>query len=63
MDKYNVKITLRPLKTDYGRGSRIFYTAFDAISAEQAEDFGRQYVEGFLLDGIKVETKATLCAK
>lgn len=60
MDKYDVQITLRPNKADSGRGSRRFNIIFDAESADQAEDFGRQYFEGFLRNGVELIANANI---
>lgn len=54
---FKVRITLRPRKDDYGRGIRIFYKEIGAANGEQAQDFARQMLEGFLVDGISIETE------
>jgi hypothetical protein len=60
MNKYNVQIILSPVETDLGRGSRRFDKEFDATSKEEAEDFGKQYFEGFLREGVEIITYATI---
>lgn len=60
MNKYNVQVILRPVKTDLGRGSRKLNLEFDTQSKEEAEDFGKQYFEGFLRDGVEIITNATI---
>ena len=52
-----VQITLRPRKDDYGRGSRVFYKEIGAANEEQAQDFAKQMLIGFLTDGVTVETE------
>lgn len=59
MEKYNIQITLSPDKLDSGRGSRRFEIEFDAESKEQAEEFARQYFDGFLCSGVKIIAVAT----
>lgn len=54
---FKIKITLRPKKDDYSRGSRVFYKEIEAANEEQAQDFTRQMLEGFLADGVTVETE------
>ena len=57
---FKVKITLIPRKDDYGRGCRVFCKAIVADNEEQAQDFARQMLEGFLADGVTVETEVVL---
>ena len=52
-----VQITLRPRKDDYGRGIRVFYKEIEAADEEQAQDFAKQMLYGFLADGVTVETE------
>ena len=54
---FTVRITLRPRKNDYGRGIRVFYKEIEADNEEQAQDFARQMLIGFLADGVTVETE------
>ena len=54
---FTVRITLRPRKNDYGRGSRVFCKEIEASDEEQAQDFARQMLLGFLADGVTVETE------
>lgn len=54
---FNVMIILRPRKEDSGRGSRVFYKEIGAANEEQAQDFARQMLEGFLAEGVTVETE------
>lgn len=60
LNHYKVQITLRPRKDDFGRGSRVLYDEIDAIDEEQALDFAKQRFEGFLADGVTIETKIRL---
>lgn len=54
---FNVMIILRPRKEDSGRGSRVFHKEIGAANEEQAQDFARQMLEGFLAEGVTVETE------
>lgn len=54
---FMVRITLRPKKEDWGRGSRVFYKEIEAADEEQAQDFAKQMLYGFLADGVTVETE------
>ncbi len=54
---FEVTIILRPRKDDWGRGSRYFPMKIEAESEEQALDFGKQMFEGFLAQGVTIETR------
>lgn len=54
---YTVTIMLRPRKDDCGRGSRYLTKEIEADNEEQAQDLARQFFEGFLAQGVTVETK------
>jgi len=54
---YTVTIMLRPRKDDWGRGSRYLTKEIEADNEEQAQDFAKQFFEGFLAQGVTVETK------
>lgn len=54
---FNVRITLRQRKDDNGRGIIVFYKEIGAANEEQAQDFAKQMLEGFLADGVIVETE------
>ena len=53
--KFNVQITLHTVEP--GRGIRVFNKEIEAETAEQAQDMVKQMFEGFLADGVTVETK------
>lgn len=57
MGNYIVQIVLRH-KVNSGRGSRKFKILFEAESREQAEYFGKQYLEGFLNREVEIITIA-----
>lgn len=57
MQVFNVKIYLYPRKGDYGRGCRTFIKPIWADTEEQAHHDAEQLFDGFLADGIKIETK------
>lgn len=54
---FTVRITLSLKKDDYGRGIRVFYKEIGAANEEQAQDFARQMLVGFLAEGVTVETE------
>lgn len=53
-----VEITLRT--EELGRGIRVFYKEIRATNEDQACDFVKQMLEGFLAEGVTVETKVVL---
>ena len=54
---FKVKIILRLSNDTCGRGIRIFYKEIAAANEEQAQDFARQMLEGFLVNNVDIETE------
>lgn len=52
---FNVEIAM--YTTEYGRGSRTFYKKIEANDEDQACDYARQMLEGFLAEDIILKTK------
>ena len=52
---YDVEITL--MTEEPGRGARTLYKKIEATDEDQACDFAKQMLEGFLAENITVETK------
>lgn len=52
---FNVEITM--YTTEYGRGSRTFYKKIKASNEDEACDFARQMLAGFLAEGVTIKTK------
>ena len=52
---FNVEITM--YTTECGRGCRTFYKKIEAENEDQACNFAKQMLEGFLSDNITVKTK------
>lgn len=52
---FNVEIILRTKEN--GGGIRVFYKQIGAANEDQACDFAKQMLEGFLADGITIETR------
>lgn len=51
------KVEIAMYTTEYGRGSRRFYKEIDAENEEQACNFAKQMLDGFLAENITIETK------
>lgn len=51
---FNVEIAM--YTTEYGRGSRTFYKKIEANDEDQACDYARQMLEGFLAEGVTIVT-------
>lgn len=52
---FNVEITM--YTTELGRGCRKFSKKIEANDEEQACEFARQMLEGFLAEGVTIDTK------
>lgn len=55
MQKFNVKVTL--YTTEAGRGARVFIKEMEAPDEAAAQEYVRQFFEGFLDSSVTMETK------